>query len=50
MKRHGYLWPQLIAFANLLRAARQAERGKGFRPYVACFHFNLERELGARSG
>jgi retron-type reverse transcriptase len=47
MKRHGYLWPQLISFPNLLRAARQAERGKRFRPDVARFHFNLERELGA---
>jgi len=45
MKRHGHLWPHLIAFPNLLRAARQAERGKRFRPDVARFHFNLEREL-----
>jgi hypothetical protein len=47
MKRHGHLWPHLIAFPNLLRAARQAERGKRFRPDVARFHFNLERELWA---
>jgi retron-type reverse transcriptase len=45
MKRHGNLWPRLISFANLLRAARKAERGKRFRPDVAAFHFNLEREL-----
>jgi retron-type reverse transcriptase len=47
VKRHGQLWPRLIAFPNLLRAARQAGRGKRFRPDVAHFHFNLERELWA---
>jgi hypothetical protein len=47
MKRHGNLWPHLIAFPNLLRAARKAERGKRFRSDVARFHFDLERELGA---
>jgi retron-type reverse transcriptase len=45
MKRHGNLWPELIAFPNLLRAARQAERGKRFRSDVAAFHYHLEREL-----
>jgi retron-type reverse transcriptase len=41
------LWPRLIAFPNLFRAARQAERGKRFRPDVARFHFHLERALWA---
>jgi hypothetical protein len=45
MKRYGNLWPQVIAFANLLRAARKARRGKRFRPCVARFEFDLEREL-----
>jgi retron-type reverse transcriptase len=45
MKRHGNLWPQLIAFENLLQAAEKARRSKRFRPDVAAFHFNLEREL-----
>jgi retron-type reverse transcriptase len=45
MKRHGNLWPELIAFPNLLRAARQAERAKRFRLDVTAFHFHLEREL-----
>jgi retron-type reverse transcriptase len=45
MKRYGNLWPQLISFENLLHAAAKASRGKRFRPDVAAFHFNLEREL-----
>jgi hypothetical protein len=45
MKRHGNLWPTLISFENLLRASEKAKRGKRFRPAVARFEFNLEREL-----
>src|SRR5947208_9113722 len=45
MKRYGNLWPELISFPNLLRAARKAARGKRFRPNVAAFHFHLEAEL-----
>src|SRR5262249_61189274 len=45
MKRHGNLWPQVIAFEALLRAAEQACKGKRFRPGVAAFHFDLEPEL-----
>src|SRR5262245_59615595 len=45
MKRHGNLWPQVISFAALLRAAEQACKGKRFRPGVAAFHFDLEPEL-----
>jgi retron-type reverse transcriptase len=45
MKRAGNLWQELIAFPNLLRAAREARRGKRFRPDVLAFHFDLEHEL-----
>ena len=45
MKRHGNLWPHIIDFDNLLRAARQAQQGKRFRPNVLEFNFGLEREL-----
>jgi retron-type reverse transcriptase len=47
MKRHGHLWENVISFEALLRAAGQAGKGKRFRPDVAAFHFNLERELWA---
>ena len=42
MKRHGNLFPQILAFDNLLRAARQAQRGKRFRDNVLAFNHNLE--------
>ena len=45
MKRHGNLWERMISFESLLEAAMKAQRGKRFRPPVARFHFNLEREL-----
>src|SRR5271165_3007205 len=45
MKRHGYLWENVISFAALLQAAEQARRGKRFRPAVASFHFDQERAL-----
>jgi RNA-directed DNA polymerase len=45
MKRAGNLWPQVVAFENLLRAARAAQKGKRFRGNVLEFNFNLEREL-----
>ena len=35
----------MISFENLLRAAEKARRGKRFRPAVARFFFDLEREL-----
>jgi len=47
MKRHGDLWPQVIAFESLLAAAEKARRGKRFRPDVAAFHYHLEPELWA---
>ena len=45
MKRHGNLWEQVISFEALLHAAEQARKGKRFRPAVAAFHFDHEREL-----
>ena len=45
MKRYGGLWEHLVSFENLLAAAQKARKGKRFRPSVAQFEFNLEREL-----
>lgn len=45
MKRHGQLFDRLISFENLLAAAQASRRGKRFKPNVARFDFDLEREL-----
>ncbi len=45
MKRHGHLWPSIIDFANLLKAARQAQKGKRYRENVLQFNYHLEEEL-----
>jgi len=45
MKRHTYLWESIISFANLLQAARQAQKGKRFRGNVLAFNYNLEIEI-----
>ena len=45
MKRHGNLWESMISFESLLEAADKGPRGKRFRPAVARFHFDQEREL-----
>lgn len=45
MKRVGNLWPQVVSFANLYRAAKAAARGKRSRPDVANFLLNFEPEL-----
>jgi RNA-directed DNA polymerase len=45
MKRHGDLWPRVIAFDNLLLAYRKARRGKRGRADVARFGLALEKEL-----
>jgi retron-type reverse transcriptase len=39
------LYFRLTSFANLLAAARRAQRGKRYRPDVLAFHANLEAEL-----
>jgi retron-type reverse transcriptase len=45
MKRYGNLWPQVIDFSNLLRAAHNAQKGKRFRDNILAFNHNLESEL-----
>lgn len=45
MKRYNHLWPEIIAFENLLAAARQAQKGKRFRQNVLAFNYDLESEL-----
>lgn len=45
MKRHGNLWPRVVEFANLLLAARKAQRGKRKRENVRQFNYRLEEEL-----
>ena len=45
MKRYGNLWPEIIAFENLLWAARNAQRGKRFTSSVLDFNYHLETEL-----
>lgn len=45
MKRYGNFYPEIYAFSNLVRAARQAQKGKRTKPNVARFNFRLEHEL-----
>jgi retron-type reverse transcriptase len=45
MQRVGNLWPALIGFPNLLRAAQQSARSKRFQPAVLAFHSRLEDHL-----
>jgi retron-type reverse transcriptase len=45
MKRHGNLWPEITAFANLYQAAQKAQKGKRFRENILAFNYNLEAEL-----
>ena len=45
MKRYGYLWPEVTAFENLWQAAKQAQRGKRFRPNVLAFNHEIEKNL-----
>lgn len=45
MKRYGNLYPQIVEFANLFLAARQAQKGKRFRDNVLDFNYHLETEL-----
>ena len=45
MKRYGNLWPKIIAFENLLEAARKAQKGKRFQDNVLRFNYNRETEL-----
>ena len=45
MKRYGNLWEKIIDFSNLMQAARNAQRGKRFRPNVLAFNDQLEPQL-----
>lgn len=45
MKRHGYLFEEICSFANLLKAARKAQKGKRFRLSTSVFNLGLEGEL-----
>lgn len=45
MKRYGGLWADVVAWENLLLAARKARRGKRSRPCVQRFEFDLEGQL-----
>lgn len=45
MKRHGNLWGQVVAWENLLLAARKSQRGKRKREIVQRFHFYEESHL-----
>ncbi len=45
MRRHGYLFEQVVTWENLLAATRKAGRGKRSQPCVAQFLFHLEDEL-----
>jgi RNA-directed DNA polymerase len=45
MKRYRNLWPEIIAFENLLLAARKAQRSKRFRDNVLEFNHHLETNL-----
>src|SRR5208337_1360337 len=45
MKRYGNLWDRMISFESLLLAAHAAASGKRFKPGVARFVFDLERQL-----
>ncbi len=45
MKRVGYLWEEMTSFENLLLAYYKARRGKRYRPAVASFSLELEKEL-----
>ena len=45
MKRHGNLWDQDDLVRELASSAHAAARGKRFKPGVARFVFDLERQL-----
>jgi len=45
MKTLNHLYHKIIAFDNLLLAARKAQKGKRYKPAVSAFHFQLEENL-----
>lgn len=45
MKRHGHLFPRIVAFENILTAARKAQCCKRYRDDVLAFNYALEPNL-----
>jgi RNA-directed DNA polymerase len=45
MKRHGFLFRQVVSFENLLLAAQKALKGKKHKAPGAAFYFDLEKEI-----
>jgi retron-type reverse transcriptase len=45
MKRHGNIYPEITDFANLVLAAKKAQKGKRYQKNVLKFNYNLEIEL-----
>ncbi len=45
MKRNGNLWREIIAFENLLKASKKAQKNKRFYPNFLQFNEQLEFEL-----
>lgn len=45
MKRFTNLWCQITDFANLLEAAKKAQKGKRYRDNILAFNYNRETEL-----
>jgi len=45
MRRYGHLWERLVAWDNLVLAARKAQRGKRQRRCVLRFNYDQEGEL-----
>ena len=45
MRRAADLWPQVVAWENLWRAARKARRGKRGKADVLRFELDLEQGL-----
>jgi retron-type reverse transcriptase len=45
VKTYNHLFDRIVAFDNLLPAARKAQKSKRFKPATALFNFNLEKEL-----
>lgn len=45
VKTYKHLFEKIVAFDNLLLAAKKAQKGKRFKTATARFHINLEKEL-----
>jgi RNA-directed DNA polymerase len=50
MRTFKNLFDEIVAFKNLLHAAKKAQVGKRFKPSTARFNLNLEQELLALQG